>query len=70
MVLSNLINICILEKCFWKRRNRNSDYVIRLEDFNIVKVEFGKEEKFYLKFYYFDLRLIFINLSILKEKLR
>jgi len=49
MVSSNLTNTCTSEKCLWKRRNRNSDYAIRLEDLNIVKAEFGKEETPHLK---------------------
>ena len=70
MVSSNLTNTCTSEKCLWKRRNRNSDYAIRLEDLNIVKAEFGKEEKLHLKPYHFDPRSTLTNSSTLKEKLR
>ena len=70
MVSSNLTNTCTSEKCLWKRRSRNSDYAIRLEDLNIVKAEFGKEEKLHLKPYHFDPRSTLANSSTLKEKLR
>ena len=69
-VSSNLTNTCTSEKCLWKRRNRNSDYVIRIEDLNIVKAELGKEEKLHLKPYNFDPRSTLTNSSTLKEKLR
>ena len=65
-VSNNLTNTCTSEKCLWKRRNRNSDYAIRLE----VKAEFGKEEKLHLKPYHFDPRSTLTNSSTLKEKLR
>ncbi|XP_015770373.1 PREDICTED: uncharacterized protein LOC107348808 [Acropora digitifera] len=70
MVSSNLSNTCTSEECLWKRRNRNSDYAIRLEDLNIVKAEFGKEEKLHLKPYHFDPRSTLTNSSTLKEALR
>lgn len=69
-VSNNLTNTCTLENCRWKCRNRKSDYAIRLEDLNIVKAEFGKDEKLHLKPYHFDPRSTLTNLSTLKEKLR
>ena len=69
-VSNNLTNTCTLENCLWKCRNRKSDYAIRLEDLNIVKAEFGKEEKLHFKPYHFDPRSTLTNLSTLKEKLR
>ena len=69
-VLGNLTNTCTSEKCLWKVRNRNSDYAIQLEDLNIVKAEFGKEEKLHLKPYHLDPRSTLANSSTLTEKLR
>lgn len=39
-----------------------------LEDLNIVKAEFGKEEKLHLKLYNVDPRSTLTNSSSLKEK--
>ena len=39
-----------------------------LEDLNIVKAEFGKEEKLHLKLYHVDPRSTLTNSSSLKEK--
>jgi len=41
-----------------------------LEDLNIVKAEFGKEEKLHLKLYHVDPRSTLTNASSLKEKWR
>ena len=69
-VSNNLANSCTSEKCLWKRRNRKTDYATRLEDLNIVKVEFGKQEKHHLKPCHFDPRSTLTNSRTLKEKLR
>ena len=69
-VSNNLTNTCTSERCLWKRRNRKSDYAIRLEDLNFVKAEFGKEEKLHLKPYHFDPRSSLTNSGTLQEKLR
>jgi len=68
MVSNNLTNTCTSEKFLRKRRHRNSDYAMGLEDLNIVKAEFGKEEKLHLKLYHVDPRSTLTNASSLKEK--
>lgn len=69
-VSNNLTSTCTSEKCLWKRRNGKNDFGTRIEDLNIVKAEFGKQEKHYVKPHDFDPRSTLTNSSSLKEKLR
>ncbi len=69
-VCNNIFTTCTSQKCVWTRRQQNDEYAIKLEDLNVIKAEFGKEEKTYLKPHQFDPRCIVVNQDTKRDRLR
>ena len=64
------MSTCTSGKCEWKRRSGNSDYATPLKDLLIVKAEFGKSEKNFIKPRDFDAGLSSLDPVLMREKLR
>ena len=69
-VCNNIFTTCTSQKCVWTRRQQNDEYAIKLDDLNVIKAEFGKEEKTYRKPHDFDPRCIVVDQDTKRERLR
>lgn len=67
-VCNNLLTTCTSTKCEWKRRVRIDVYSVQLDDLNLIKAEFGNEEKIYTKPNKFDPRCTDVDISTKQQQ--